>query len=158
MSTTAQDDILNEHFDSDSYPIMIDKFCSKCMTNCRSDFVGIPQPVQARISGVGSPAPVLFKGIVKWRIEDDLGRTHNFLIPGTYYAPSVPFRMFSPQHWSQESCNKGGVEMGTWCATYEDKAIIDITVHHNTPPNTPISFVSVEYEGLDGLFFYHKKW
>ena len=113
-------------YDSDSYLLMIDNCCSKCVTNCRADFVGEPSPVRANINGVGGPIPVLLKGTVKWRIEDNLGRIHIFRIPGTYFAPAAPFRMFSPQHWSQET-NKGlkqGLK-GAWCATYEDR----VTLH-----------------------------
>ena len=113
-------------YDSDSYLLMIDNCCSKCVTNCCADFVGEPSPVRANINGVGGPIPVLLKGTVKWRIEDNLGRIHIFRIPGTYFAPAAPFRMFSPQHWSQET-NKGlkqGLK-GAWCATYEDR----VTLH-----------------------------
>ena len=125
MSTTSRAGPVTPPFDSDSYILMIDNCCSKCVTNCSTDFVGVPTPVHAEISGVGGPIAILQKGTVKWSIQDDFGRIHHFRIPGTYYAPDAPFRMFSPQHWSKEinRCNSRG--KGAWCATYEDK----VTLH-----------------------------
>ena len=81
---------------------MINNCCSKCVTNCSTDIVGVPTPVHAEISGVGGPIAVLQKGTVKWSKQDDFGRIPHFRIPGTYYAPDAPFHMFSSQHWSKE--------------------------------------------------------
>ena len=68
--------------------------------------------------------PVLLKGTVKWKIEDDTGRVHIFRIPGTFYAPKAPFRMLSPQHWSKE-INRGRIgTKGAWCTTYEDRVTL----------------------------------
>lgn len=83
ISSTVPADVTDDRYDSNSYLLMIDNCCSKCVTNCKEDFMGAPQPVQAQINGVGGPVPVLFKGTVKWRMEDDLGRVHDFLIPGS---------------------------------------------------------------------------
>ena len=125
MSTTFQGcSVTPRPFDSDSYLLMIDNCCSKCVTNCCTDFVGTPTPVRAQISGVGGPIPVLLKGTVKWKIEDDTGRVHIFRIPGTFYAPKAPFRMLSPQHWSKE-INRGWIgTKGAWCTIYEDRVTL----------------------------------
>jgi hypothetical protein len=37
-------------------------------------------------------------GTVKWKIKDDKGKIHNFILPNTYYSSSVETRMLSPQH------------------------------------------------------------
>ena len=34
---------------------------------------------------------------IKWKIEDDNGRPHDLLIPGTYYNPKSPYRLLSLQ-------------------------------------------------------------
>jgi len=38
---------------------------------------------------------------VKWKTEDDEGRIHDMILPGTYYVPDAEIRMLSPQHWAQ---------------------------------------------------------
>ena len=88
-------------FDSDSYPILIDNCCSACMTNSLDDFTDIPKEVQASIKGVGGPVSVTHQGTVKWKFQDDQGRTHAFYLPGSYYAPDLPCRLLSPQHWRE---------------------------------------------------------
>ena len=40
-------------------------------------------------------------GTVKWKIKDDKGKVHSFILPNTYYSPSVETRLLSPQHWAQ---------------------------------------------------------
>jgi hypothetical protein len=44
-------------------------------------------------------------GTVKWKIEDDHGRIHTIILPGTYLATNAPARLLSPQHWAQVSNN-----------------------------------------------------
>ena len=72
---------------------------------------------------MGGPIPVLLKGTVKWKIEDDTGRVHIFRIPGTFYVPKAPFRMLSPQHWSKEINHVRIVTKGAWCTTFEDSRV-----------------------------------
>ena len=49
-------------------------------------------------------------GTIKWKWLDDLGRTHEFRIPNSYYVPEGGVRLLSPQHWAQEQrrSNKRG--------------------------------------------------
>ncbi len=35
-------------------------------------------------------------GTVKWKIKDDNGKVHNFILPNTYYSSSVETRLLSP--------------------------------------------------------------
>jgi hypothetical protein len=32
-------------------------------------------------------------GTVKWKIKDDKGKVHNFILPNTYYSSSVETRL-----------------------------------------------------------------
>ena len=55
-------------------------------------------------------------GTVEWKIKDDNGKVHNFILPNTYYSSSVETRLLSPQHWAQT--RKKGRD--TYCVTYHD--------------------------------------
>jgi hypothetical protein len=111
-------------FDGDSYEIMVDNCCSACITNQASDFVGTPTPIQSRVKGIGGPLMVTAKGTIKWSFEDDQGRKHTFLIPGSYLAPGAPGRLLSPQHWSKVTGSNTRDTKGTWQATYDDKVVL----------------------------------
>ncbi len=53
----------------------------------------------ARIAGYDGSTNSTMVGTVKWKIKDDKGKIHNFVLPNTYYSPSVETRLLSPQHW-----------------------------------------------------------
>jgi hypothetical protein len=59
-------------------------------------------------------------GTVKWKIKDDNGKTHSFILPNTYYSSSVETRLLSPQHWAQVR-DKG---RDSYCVTYHDAIIM----------------------------------
>ncbi|CAB9531198.1 unknown protein [Seminavis robusta] len=111
----------NDHqYDSDSVLIAIDNCSSRCITNCMRDFIGKPTPVKVSVQGIGGSVTAMFKGTVRWFIEDEQGKVHHFLIPNTYYNAATPFRLLSPQHWAQVSDDNYPRQRGTWCVTYED--------------------------------------
>jgi hypothetical protein len=67
--------------DSDSYWMAVDNCCTSCITNCLDDFIGPMTKVTARMKGIGGVHIVAsMKGTLKWRISDDNGRVHSFLI------------------------------------------------------------------------------
>jgi hypothetical protein len=59
-------------------------------------------------------------GTVKWKIQDDNGKIHNFILPNTYYSSAVETRLLSPQHWAQVRNRK----RDTYCVTYYDAIIM----------------------------------
>jgi hypothetical protein len=59
-------------------------------------------------------------GTVKWKIKDDKGKIHNFILPNTYYSSSVETRLLLPQHWAQT--RKKGRD--SYCITYHDAIIM----------------------------------
>eukprot|EP00978_Attheya_sp_CCMP212_P015749 scaffold40797_cov63-Attheya_sp.AAC.6 len=46
------------------------------------------------------------------------------MLPGTLYAPSAPFRLLLPQHWSQQANDNHPLPRGTWCAMYQDSVML----------------------------------
>eukprot|EP00957_Ditylum_brightwellii_P030841 2337027-Ditylum_brightwellii.AAC.1 len=42
-------------------------------------------------------------GIVRWWLEDDLGRVTQHDIRDMLYIPQAPYNILSPQHWPQQS-------------------------------------------------------
>ena len=108
-------------FNSDSVVIHVDNCASRCITNDRTDFIKTPKQVVGRVKGMGSNnVSVQGIGTIKWVIDDDNGRKHEFLIPGSLYIPDSPARLFSPQHWAQEQKDNSPLANGTWQATYAD--------------------------------------
>jgi hypothetical protein len=87
-------------FDSDSFPIALDKCASHCMTNDEADFVEDTVTVEVNVTGVGQTQATKM-GTILWTIEDDNGTANDEFIPNSYLVPNLPIRLMSPQHWSQ---------------------------------------------------------
>ncbi len=114
-------------FDSDSYWMAVDNCCSACISNCLADFVGPTRQVIAKVKGIGGSRVVATrKGVLRWRITDDDGKIHTFLIKDSYYHETSPYRLLSPQHLAQVCYDDG---RGTWCGTYGDG--VDLHWDHN---------------------------
>lgn len=112
-------------FDSDSVNIHVDNCASRCITNSLQDFVKPPQKVIGRVKGMGGDkVAVTAVGTIKWRVDDEDGMSHSFVIPGSLYIPDSPARLFSPQHWAQERKDNVPFKNGTWQATFADHVMI----------------------------------
>jgi hypothetical protein len=90
------------YFDTDSAPVGIDNRCSACHTI--KEFHGKTKTRQA-IQGYGGVEVYVYKGTLKWKIEDDKGR-HHHLHSRSYYRPKSDARLISPQHWAQKLTRK----------------------------------------------------
>ena len=112
------------NLDSDSYVIAVDNCCTTSITNDLKDFISPPKTVNQFVSGMGGRVLAIKKGTVRWRIEDDDGKVHVITLPGTLYAENAPFRLLSPQHWSQQANDNHPLPRGTWCATYADSVML----------------------------------
>jgi hypothetical protein len=88
-------------FDSDSYVILIDNCCSHTLTNDLKEYIEPPIKSKVKISGYNGSTNSTTVGTVKWKIKDDYGKVHNFILPNTFYSSSVETRLLSPQHWAQ---------------------------------------------------------
>ena len=101
-------------FDSDSFPIGIDTFASAFMSPQITDFVpGTLKPLPARksVQAYGKDGPkidVTMKGTLKWTVEDNDSRTHEFRINNSLYVPDGNMRLLSPQHWAVKSTVQQG--------------------------------------------------
>lgn len=99
-------------FDTDSYLYVVDCGGSYCMTNNMNDYLpGTVQDCDVPVDGVSRTAAKK-KGTVRWTFQDDEGKTFKFDIHNVYYLPSLSFRLFSPQHWSNMAKEKGGLWRG----------------------------------------------
>jgi len=107
-------------FDTDSYEILIDNCCSHSLTNDINDFIEPPVKSKVRIRGYNGQTTSTMVGTVKWKIQDDNGKIHNFILPETYYSPTVETRLLSPQHWAQVKAKK----RDAYCITYYDAIIM----------------------------------
>ena len=78
------------------------------------DFIRPPQQVIGRVKGMGGyKVAVTAVSTIRWRVEDDDGTSHSFLIPELLYIPDSPARLFSSQHWVQERKDDVTVKNGT---------------------------------------------
>jgi len=111
-------------FDSDSYPIMVDNCASASITNNLNDFIQPPRVSNKYIQGISGDVAALKVGTAAWPILDDQGCRHMIYLPDTYYAPNAPYRLLSPQHWSQIAKDHWPERNGTWCATYSNTLVL----------------------------------
>ncbi len=103
-------------FDTDSFDILIDNCCSHTLTNDINDYIEPPVKSSVRVRGYNGSTNSTMVGTVKWKIRDDNGKVHNFILPNTYYSSSVETRLLSPQHWAQT--RKKGRD--SYCVTYHE--------------------------------------
>ena len=90
-------------FDTDSGTCGIDNRASASMSPHKSDFQGELFEEKRIIRGFeGAKVYTIYKGTLLLPIEDDEGRIDQFKIPNSYYVPSCPYCIISPQHWAQE--------------------------------------------------------
>lgn len=124
MTATGNRKRSSQAFDTDSRTMAIDNCCSKCITNCKTDIIEPPTKVRTKVTGVGGEIQVTLRGTVRWAIEDDHGVQHYQTIPGTYYNPDAPYRLYSPQHVAQAMNDHSPKPHGTWWATYDDSVVL----------------------------------
>ena len=98
--------------------------CTASITNNINDFVGVPVKVRDSVEGVGGGMLVTHRGTIKWSFDDDMGRSHTFLLPGSLLAPSSNECLLSLAQWSQCADDNTVDKKGTWSATYDDKVVL----------------------------------
>ena len=75
------------------------------------------------IKGIaGTRVTKIKQGTLKWRWDDNEGKTHTFLIPQSYFVPTGGVRLLSPQHWAQHLRSKPNQEGVT--TTYKNKVVV----------------------------------
>jgi hypothetical protein len=83
------DELERMFFDSDSFLIALDNCASCCMMNDESDFINSPVLVHADVLSIGKVSAAKM-GTLKWSIEDDEEKVHDFLLPEFYFIPDLP--------------------------------------------------------------------
>jgi len=103
---------------TDSCTLIIDNGCSTSITTCIKDFISPPWQVRANIEGYSGSTSATHIGTVCWKVDVDLGQTHDMYLPNTYYSPHGKHRLLCPQHWAQTAKDHYPHPNGTWCAIY----------------------------------------
>lgn len=108
-------------FDTDSYAIGVDTYASRCISPFIVDFVkgslrpvGSNKKVKPFGKGVGLNIPMM--GTLKWKFQDDTGRTHVFLIDDSLLVPDGTMRLLSPQHMAT-SCTTARFDFELFSST-----------------------------------------
>jgi hypothetical protein len=97
-------------FDTDSETVGIDNRASGCITHVRSDIPGEVKVCHRAVKGFGGSRQFnVYTGTIVWRVHDDIGVEHEFVIKNGFYIPDGKVRLLSPQHWAQ---NRKGKDKG----------------------------------------------
>ena len=123
MAVKSGEDVEVARFDTDSGTCGIDNRASASMSPHKADFKGALVEEKRVIRGFeGAKVYTIYKGTLVIPIEDDEGKIDEVKISNSYYVPTCPYRIISPQHWAQEV--KDTTDDGTGCITYSDRAIL----------------------------------
>jgi len=128
QSTEMSTDVRNREplvFDTGSFNLTVDNCASASVTNDLKDYVNPPRKSRTRIVGINGVSTATMVGTVRWHVEDDDGIVHAIVLPNTYYARDAPYKLLSPQHWSQVADDNTPAKHGTWCATYADAIVLE---------------------------------
>lgn len=88
------------------------------MTNVMKDFISPPRKTSVMIRGIGGAPQASCVGTALWKVKDDDGTVHSWVIPNTVCNPHVPCRLLSSQHWAQERNEEPNEAMG--CRTHSN--------------------------------------
>ena len=86
MSATKKPERSRMVFDTDSFDILIDNCCSHTLTNSLNDFIEPPVKSSVKVKGYNGSTNSTRVGTVKWKLKDDNGKIHNFILPNTEYS------------------------------------------------------------------------
>jgi hypothetical protein len=103
------------------------------MSGFKEDFISstlVPRLGKHVIGFANTKTTITHKGTVVWRVTDDTGIAHNINIPNSYLVPECGTQLLSPQHWSQEANDNITNRVGTWCAIYNDRVVLQWSQIH----------------------------
>ena len=130
-TTVKQQSLPKElHFDSDSFPLLVDNGASAPITNTQDDFIDTPTPVCNKVNGILGHTIATLKGTVKWKFEDDSGRIHLFMLKNTYLIPNTATWVLSAQHLAQQAKHNFPLPAGTGEFTMDKSMILTCNQHH----------------------------
>jgi hypothetical protein len=80
-TTTSNCNSSTESYDTDSQWIGVDSLSTYCITNDMNDFIEKPTKIRQLIKGINdTPAQVTYVGKGLYKLSDDNGKQHNFII------------------------------------------------------------------------------
>ena len=100
-------------WDSDGQQLMVDNGASASITPYLTDFIQSPQAINSKVKGIGGHAQAMYKGMLQWKIQDDQGLTHQFMLPNSCFIMSAPLCILCPQHLAQVAQDNFPLPMGT---------------------------------------------
>jgi hypothetical protein len=119
-STTTARTARKGDFDTDSRKLLIDNCATASITNNINDCNTTPVPIKRTVKGIGGLLQTqVYSTTIKWDIEDDDGKKHEILLPKSFYIPTSPSRLLSPQHWARTARDTYPLPRGTRCITYD---------------------------------------
>ena len=89
--------------EADSHLIAIDNHSSCCMANNIHNFIHPITLKKVKIKGFQEASSLPY-GIftIKWKIDDDQGKTHDIVIKNVLYVPEAKQRLFYSQQWAKQ--------------------------------------------------------
>jgi hypothetical protein len=129
-------------FDSNSFDILVDGGATASISNCLDDFIQPPTTTNIHIKGFNGTYSAARIGTVRWPILDHEGVKHVLQIPDTYFVPSCPMKLLSPQHYSQQIHD----HRGTYSTNFGNQVVFVFTSRssrspfHSVPPATLVYF------------------
>ena len=91
-------------FDTDSFPIGVDTYSSRCMSNDLDhydDYEPFKKGGKVIVADRGT-MEIKGKGTVTWKLEDDSRVVHTVGIKNTLLVPNLEHCLLSPQHLAKE--------------------------------------------------------
>jgi hypothetical protein len=116
--------IADIQYNTDSFLLGVDNHATAPMTNTKDDFVQPTKTVDIKIKGINGYLSTAKVGTVRWTLQDNQGRNHQFNIPGAYLVPNLPIRLLSPQHLAQEMSTLSNEPDRTACHTHSNRVVL----------------------------------
>ena len=112
-TTTKEDQRKAIQWGSDGQQLMVDNGASASITPYLTDFIVPPQPINSKVKGIRGHTQAMYKGTVQWKVQDDLGQSHHFTLPNSYFIASAPSRILCHQHLAQIAKDNYPLPLGT---------------------------------------------
>ena len=82
---------------------MVDNGASESITPYFTDFIVPPQHINRKVKGIRGHAQAMYKGTIQWKVQDDQGQSHRFMLPNSYFVATAPSRILCPQYLAQSA-------------------------------------------------------